>query len=121
MYCMPTINHVKVSFNLGVWSLPDISLLRYNDLIEMITSGTQWIYSQFHITVTTGIVMGGYEYPRGILTVLERAGIEFLLIYHTSSNMYMPPPNSAPFDRFYGHGGLDSDGETFLPDSTNFY
>lgn len=101
--------------------LPDISILRYSDLIDVISTGTRWIYSHFHIVVTTGIVMGGYEYPEGILTVLERAGIELLIIYHTSSNTVLYPSTSNVFNIYYSHGGLDTDGETFLVNNSNFY
>ena len=79
---------IQMSFNIGVWSLPDISILRFNDLIDVLTAGTEWIYSHFQMVVTTGIVLGGYEYPRGVLTVLERAGIELLLIYHTLEDVW---------------------------------
>ena len=111
----------QISFNIGVWSLPDISLLRFNDLIDVLTAGTEWIYAHFQMVITTGIVLGGYEYPRGVLTVLERAGIEMLLIYHTSSNVVMTPSSRSPFGRYYGHGGLDEKGEDFLTEHSNFY
>lgn len=104
-----------------MWSLPDISLLRYSDLIDVISTGTRWIYSHFHIVVTTGIIMGGYEYPQGILTVLEHSGIELLIIYHTSSNTIISPSSSNIFNIYYGHGGLDTDGQTFLKENSNFY
>lgn len=65
--------------------------------------------------------MGGYEYPRGILTVLERAGIEMLVVYHSSTNTVYYCSNSNPFVKFYGHAGLDSDGETFMADHSNLY
>lgn len=104
-----------------MWSLPDVSLLRYTDLIDIITTGTRWIYSNFQVVVTTGMVMGGYEYPRGILTVLERTGIEMLVVYHSSTNTVYYCSNSNPFVKYYGHGGLDSDGETFMADHSNLY
>ena len=44
----------QISFNVGVWSLINVSFIDYEDLIESITAGRYWLQSTFNVTVTTG-------------------------------------------------------------------
>ena len=46
--------HSQIQFNAGFWSLVDISLVDYHELISVITAGRLWVMEVFHVVVNTG-------------------------------------------------------------------
>lgn len=97
----------------------DLSLVDYSELIAVITAGRAWILEVFHVVVNTGIVLGGYRYPAGLLDVLRQAGIEFLIVYHSATNTLYSNAND-PFQPFYAHGGLSAGGGDVSPNPNLF-
>ena len=110
--------HSQIQFNAGFWSLVDISLVDYHELISVITAGRLWVMEVFHVVVNTGIILGGYAYPAVILDAIRQSGVEFLIVYHTATNtMYTMDDPMGPF---YAHGGLQADGKSVSPNPNLF-
>ena len=110
--------HSQIQFNAGFWSLVDISLVDYHELISVITAGRLWVMEVFHVVVNTGIILGGYAYPAVILDAIRQSGVEFLIVYHTATNtMYTVDDPMGPF---YAHGGLQVDGKSVSPNPNLF-
>lgn len=110
----------QVQFNAGMWTAANIALLEEDDLIDLLTAGKRWILSVFNITVTTGIIMGDESYPRGFLSILQKAGLELVIMYHMSVNSpYFD--KSDPYGPYYAHGGIDETTGDFLSAAPNLY
>ena len=107
--CITFPLHSQIQFNAGFWSLVDLSLVDYHELLAVITAGRLWVVEVFHIVVNTGIILGGYDYPAVILNAIRQSGVEFLIVYHAESNTFYAADQ--PMHPFYAHGGLDSDGK----------
>lgn len=103
-----------------MWTAANIALLEEDDLIDLLTAGKRWILSVFNITVTTGIIMGDASYPRGFLSILQKAGLELVIMYHMSVNSpYFD--KSDPYGPYYAHGGIDETTGEFLSSEPNLY
>ena len=110
----------QVQFNAGLWTSPNISQLEVFDLIDVLTSGRRWIYSVFNITITTGIIMGDYRYSRPFLSLLQKSGLELVVLYHVGTNSpYFDKSNS--YGPYYAHGGLDINSRKVMKKTPNFY
>ena len=110
----------QVQFNAGMWTAANIALLEENDLIDLLTAGKRWILSVFNVTVTTGIIMGDASYPRGFLSILRKAGLELVIMYHMSVNSpYFD--KSDPYGPYYAHGGVNKTTGEFLSQTPNLY
>lgn len=110
----------QISFNVGVWSLINVSFIDYEDLIESITAGRYWLQSTFNVTVTTGFLLGDYLYPSAVFEVLLRAGLKHIIIHHvgTHSPYYSSNPTYAQILR---EGGYLDESRKIDPIDPNCY
>ena len=64
--------------------------------------------------------MGDASYPRGFLSILQKAGLELVILYHMSVNSpYFDKSN--PYGPYYAHGGIDETTGEFRVEEPNFY
>lgn len=64
--------------------------------------------------------MGDASYPRGFLSILQKAGLELVIMYHMSVNSPYYD-RSDPYGPYYAHGGIDETTGEFRGDAPNFY